>query len=198
MVTGITLIPEDVVITPSQGNVRAVRTGPKTIAFQDPDLVIQRTLPDGRVIQIRNLFISREPAIDRLKYDFDRNRIVDTFGTTVGTKHIGLPTAGRVVDYKTLTATWSPLTTDPRKYIPAANEEVVERVVFMNREGKLVTEHTSYGLGRKYDRSKTGWWWAGKAKEALGIEPGEKVTTKELQRAVVHREFVVKRLTPRS
>lgn len=197
MVVPVPTEPVDVVISPSKGRAHAVRTGPKTVAFQDPDMVIQRTLPDGRVITLRNLFINRESAINRLTYDFERNRVVDSVGVTVAAKHLGLPAVGRVAQYTTLDAKWIPLKVDPRKYIPAANEEIVERIVFIGRDGKLIREETSYSLGKKYDRSKRGGWFVDRAKKALGKEPEEKVTTPELKRAVVHRQFLIKRLTTR-
>ena len=197
MVVPVPTLPTDVVISPSQGRVRAVRTGPKTLAFQDPDMVLQRTQPDGKIITLRNLFINRETAINRLTYDFQRNRVVDSVGVSVAAKHIKLPLAGRVVQYGVLDAKWIPLDVDPRKYIPAANEEVLERITFVDRQGNLVIEYKSYGLGKKYDRSKGGGCFVDRAKKALGREPEDKVTTKELQRAVVQRQFVLKRLTPR-
>ena len=197
MVTGLTGQPFDVPITESKGRVRAVRTGPKTIAYQDPDYKVLRVYPDGTTRTLHNLFISREPAIDRLVFDFKSNKILDSFGNSVGLRHLGIPSVGRVTDYKVMTVKHMPMIGDPRRFIPASNQEIVERVVFVDKNGKLIVSRTSWGLGQKYDRSKRGGWWIDKAKKAAGLEPGEKATTRELKRAQIHREFVVKTLTPR-
>ncbi len=188
----------DVPISDSRGRVRAVRTGPKTYAYQDPDLKVLRVYQDGTTRTLSNLFISREPAIDRLAFDFQRNTVVDSFGNSVGLRHLGLPSSGRVTDYNIWTVKWMPLPTDPRRYIPGPNEEIVEKVIFVDRNGKLVVSYSSSGRGFKYDRSKTGGWWVDKAKKAAGLEPGEKATTRELKRAQIHREFVIKTIAPRS
>jgi len=159
---------------------------------------VLRVYPDGTTRTLSNLFISREPAVERLVFDFKKQAIVDSYGNTVGVRHLGLPSTGRVTDYAVWSAKWMPLTTDPRRYTPSPNQELVEKVIFIDRNGKLVTSYTSYGLGGKYDRAKQGGWWVDAAKKAAGFEPGEKATTRELRRAQVHREFVIKTLTPRS
>ena len=197
MVTGAPPQPFEVPLVESKGRVRAVRTGPRTIAYQDPDYRVLRVYPDGTTKTLTNLVIAREPAIDRLTFDYQSNTVVDSYGNSVGLRHLGIPSTGRVADYKVWSVKWMPMTTDPRRYIPGPNEEIVERVIFVDRDGKLIVSRTSWGRGQKYDRSKRGGWWVDKAKKAAGLEPGEKATTRELKRAQIHREFVIKTVVPR-
>jgi len=185
------------IINPSKGRVRSVQLGGGRIGFQDPDLVYQQMRPDGRIVTIRNVFISREPAIERLTFNFGTNRINDSLGQQVGVGNLGLPTTGRIAEYKIQTSTWMPLGVDPRRYRPAVNEEIIERVIFVDREGRLRVVRTSYGLGEKYDLSKYGGRWRSWASRALGLPEDERLTTEKLKKAQVSREFILKRTIPR-
>ncbi len=184
-------------IVPSEGRVRAVRVRPGLVQFQDPDEVIERTYADGRIVTIRNQFIAREQAIPRLHFDFQVNRIRDSFGRFVGVAHLKVPAMGRVVDFVELQARYRPLTIDPRRYDVRENEEIIERLVLLDREGNIVTRETSYGLGQKYDRARRGKWFFGVTRDRIGVETGKKVETRELEKAVLSREFIVKRIGPR-
>lgn len=192
-ITGITTE----VYTPSRGRSRVVKKAGRVVGYQDPDLVMKYTQPDGKVTWGRNLFVSREVAVERLTYNFKINRVQDSFGRSVGVANLGLPVTGRIAEYKTMDVTWKPLTTDPRRFKPTGNQEVVERTVFVDRNGNLRLVRTSYGRGKKYDKSKYGGRWRSAASRALGLDPGERVTTAELEKAVVKREFIVKELKPR-
>ena len=185
---------KDEAIVSSKGAVKAVYHRGKLIGYQDPDAVFRRTYPDGRVTTYRNPFIGREFAVDRLHYDFNQRGVFDSFGNRVGVANLAIPGAGRVTDYKTLQARWFKLTTDPRRFSPASNQEVIERVIFVDREGRLRLVRTSYGLGQRYDRSKYGGRWRSWASRALGLPDDARVGTQELQKAVLHKEFIVKTL----
>ena len=150
----------------------------RVVGFQDPDK--------------RSIFISRKDAIPRLRHSIERNRIEDSFGNEVGVGALGLPGRGIDVAFKAKMASYKPLPTDPRTYNPKPNQEIVERTTFITREGKLVTSETSYGLGEKYDPSKTGGRWRRAASKAVGAGEGKRLPTSDLQRAVAHREFIIK------
>jgi hypothetical protein len=196
------IIPEgqdfvDVTIRPSEGRVRAVRVRPGVVQYQDPDVAFRRTYRDGRVVTITNPFITRNNAIARLRFDFDRNRVLDSFDDVVGSRYLGIPSTGRVSERKVFDLRWDRLGTDPRRYDPRPNEEIVERLVLVDKNGNIYTRETSYGLGQKYDRSKRGGWYRAQTSRALGLEEGKRVETRDLQKAVIHREFIRKRLVPR-
>ncbi len=150
----------------------------KFVGFQDPDQA-------GR-------FISRKDALPRLRYSIEKNYVQDSFGNDVGVGALGLPGRGVDVAYKVKGATYRPIRTDPNDFTPKPNQELIERTVFITREGKLVTSETSHGLGEKYDPSKTGGRWRRAASKAVGAGEGQRLPTSDLQRAVAFREFVVK------
>lgn len=159
--------------------VRVVRDkSGRVVGFQDPDK--------------RNIFISRADAIPRLRYSVDRQRVEDSFKNEVGVGALGLPGRGVSVAFKTKQATYQPLPTDPTTYTPRPNQEIVERTVFIDRDGKLVSSETSYGLGKKYDPTKAGGRWRRAASKAVGAGEGQRLPTRDLKRAVAHSQFLVK------
>jgi len=187
---------KDRVIVPSKGRVKAVYSRGKIVGYQDPDIVFQRTYADGTIRPYRNPFIGREFAVDRLHYDYDQRGVFDSFGNRVGIANLGIPARGRVTDYKTLQVRWNKLTIDPRRFRPTGDQEIVERVIFIDREGRLRLVRTSYGRGKRYDRSKYGGRWRSWASRAMGLPDNARVTTQELQKAVLHKEFIIKEIKP--
>ena len=187
----------DVVVRPSEGRVRAVRPRPGVVQYQDPDVRFDRHYRDGRVVPITNPFMTQNNALARLRYDFDRNRALDSFGQEVGARFLGIPSSGRVSERRVFNLQWERLGVDPRRYTPRDNEEVIERLILVDRKGNIFSRETSYGLGEKYDRDRRGGWFRAQTSRALEAEEGKRLTTRELQRAVLHREVVVKRLVPR-
>lgn len=153
----------------------------RVVGFQDPDK--------------RSVFISRKDAISRLRINKDTRQVEDSFGNRVGIGALGLPGRGIELTYKTKSAAYKPLATDPRSYNPKPNEEIIERTTFATKGGKLITSETSYGLGEKYDPSKTGGRWRRDASKALGVSEGGRLPTRDLKRAVLHKEFIIKRIS---
>jgi len=153
----------------------------RVVGFQDPDK--------------RSVFITRADAVKRLRINKDTRQVEDSFGNRVGVGALGLPGRGVELVYKTKTAAYTPLGADPRTYNPKPNEEILERTTFATKEGKLVTSETSYGLGEKYDPSKTGGRWRRDASKALGVPEGGRLPTRDLQRAVLYKEYIVKRIS---
>lgn len=153
----------------------------KIVGFQDPDRGYK--------------FISRQDALPRLRYSVEKSRIEDSFGKEVGVGSLGLPGRGVSVGFKVKEATYRPLPTTPQDFQPRANQEVIERTVFITREGKLVSSETSYGLGEAYDPTKAGGRWRRSASQAVGAKEGERLPTSDLARAVAHQEFLVKEIS---
>lgn len=159
--------------------VRVVRDSEgKVIGFQDPDR--------------GNRFISRADAIRRLEYSVERGAILDSFGNPVGVGALHTPGSGYSVTYATKEATYTPIGVSPLEFRPNANQEVIERTVFVAQDGSLVATETSYGIGRPYDPHKFGGRWRRAASEALGLGANERLPTADLQRAVAWQEYQVK------
>ncbi len=190
----------DELIGESEGRVRAVRLGRGRWGFQDPDIVVRRTFSDGSTRIIRNVFIGRSDAISRLAFDFEGNRLVDSFGRNPSISSLKLPLRGESFTFQGgAVSEWKPLDVDPRRIRPDVNQEIVERVVFVNRDGSLTVRNYSYGRGERYDRSLTGTKWRADAARALGetSDPGEgkRRPTRELSAAMAAREFLIRTTT---
>lgn len=179
-------------IGPVTRRVRATHVRGQGVRFYDPDAVIN---PDGSIARRAGARISREEALGGLRFDFRRNRIVDSFGSIVGRSHLRLPGEGRVAEYFGRQATFRPLYGDPRFYRPQQGEEIIERVRFINRDGTISSVEISYGRGERYDRSRGQGKWTAAAKRASGWKPGDKVDYNALRETVLDREIMVKRWT---
>lgn len=157
--------------------VRRVWVGPGQARFQDAGT---------------GQFISTRAAVPCLTYDFERKRIVDAFHNVVGVANLRIGVSGiRIVRPRDV-VTYQRILFDPRHVRVGPNQEIVERIIWVRRDGWLRMTEWSYGLGERYDRSKTARAWGGAAREALGLERDQKATTRELRKAVVLREFQLK------
>ena len=153
----------------------------RVVGFQDPDRGMK--------------FISRQDALPRMRYSIERSRVEDSFGNEVGVGSLSLPGRGVTVGFKVKEAIYKPLPTRPQDFQPSASQEVIERTVFLDREGRLVSTETSYGLGEAYDPTKTGGRWRRSASDAVGAKAGERLPTSDLARAVVMQEFLLKEIS---
>lgn len=185
----------EVPIIRSKGRVKAIYKEGRFVGFQDPDIYIERTYADGTVTRYRNPFVGREAGITRIHYDFDANELRDSFGNAVGVAQLAFPKAGTDIAYIQRRVRWLPYTGDITRYIPKPNEEIVERVVFVRSDGEVRMVPTKYGMGKKYDPSKTGGRWRAAASRSLGLPEDVRATTAELQKAVLHKEYLIKRIS---
>lgn len=160
-----------------QGPVRFARDRLGRSFFTDPDT--------GRRI-------TSDDALRRVTYDFRSGRIRDSFGHYVGMAALRLPGSGRVVTLPNMDVIYSNLIRDPRIYRVAGNEELIERLVVVERNGRLRTVNISYGLGRNYDPARSGKRWAAELASSTGVKPGRPEAYRTYKEAVLDRTFIIK------
>lgn len=159
--------------------VRAVRDASgRVIGFQDPD--------QG------NRFITRDQALNRLRYDPSQEQILDSFGNPVGAGSLAFPERGFSVATRSRFVNYRAGGDDPMLIRIRTGEELVEQVTFVDRNGRVYTVEHSFGKGRSYDPTVKGGWFRQKASEALGLRENERIPTRDLERAVVRRDYIVK------
>jgi hypothetical protein len=170
-------------------------TTPEQTAEEQPGVRILRS-EDGVFYgfqdPVNGQFISRADALSRLTYSVEQGALQDSFGNTAGVGSVALPGRGVTVTYATAEAEYLPMQVDPTTFKPESNQEIVERVIFTDQDGNLVTLETSYGLGNDYNPHATGGRWRRGASQALGLDEGERLPTADLERAVIYKEFIVK------
>jgi len=151
---------------------------------------------DGNFVGFRDpatgQFMSRAEAVPRLRYNVERGELEDSFGEFAGVGSIRMPERGVEVGYVLKVAAYKPLDTSPLNFRPAPNQELVEHIVFVDAEGKLITLETSFGLGKRYEPNLYGGRWRQAASEALGVADSKRLPTKDLERAVVQKYYSVK------
>ncbi len=140
-------------------------------------------------------FISRSEAIPYLQLDAERGVVVDSVGNTAGIGAVTYPRSGVEVQFVQRRARYMPTDQMPDRIRPGANQEIIERQVLVGADGKLVEIETSYGLGQRYDPSKRGGWWRQKASQALGLAEGQRLATRDLEKVIVSRQFLIKTTT---
>jgi len=120
------------------GQVRVVYN-PKTgkYLFQDPEM--------------GNIFIKRDEAVKRLRYNAEQGQLVDSFGNAVGVGSLGLPAAGYEFEFKYKTASYTPLTTPPQDFQPAPGTTLQLRLVIIDPDGNVHVVYKSFGENQKWD-----------------------------------------------
>jgi hypothetical protein len=188
----------DETLIPSQG--RSVWTTEVTGVgrFVDPDEVIRRWLPDGTYQTIMYPELNALQAVPGLHFDFDSSRIRDSFGRFVGVGSIQFPEEGvfftglRGAQIQTL-----PFSARPEAFESSPSVELVERVIFVNRDGTLRVQDWSFGRGRGYDPAHHGGGFLREGMAAAGVrrEYGERLTAAEyaeVKASVLSVEYVVR------
>lgn len=147
--------------------------------FKDPDA------PDSG-------FLRRDEAISRLRHDPVTGNLYDSAGHRIlpfdirfELRPVTLSFANAEVEYKKLRISID-------SYVPAGNEEILERVVVRRQDGTLETFYISHGLGSKAENDKAARKWGAKLRDAAGLKEGEKVPTDYLQKFVVSNEYLIK------
>lgn len=136
--------------------------------------------------------ISSDDALRRVTFNFEEGRIRDSFGRFVGVAALRLPGSGRIVTLPNMDVVYSNLLRDPRIYRVAGNEELIERLVVVDRNGRMRTVNISYGLGRNYDPSRSGKRWAAELASSTGVKPGTPEAYRSYKEAMLDRSFIIK------
>jgi hypothetical protein len=139
-----------------------------------------------------NRFISRSEALNRVQYNPEVGQIQDSFGNEVGVGAFRLPLRGISIETENTVQVYNRITVDPGEFPVAPNQQLIERVTVMNKDGTLSTFEVSYGAGQAYDPTKGGGKWRYETSQALGLGEGDRATSSELRAAVRYREFVVR------
>jgi hypothetical protein len=156
--------------------VRVVRSDDGYIyGFQDPGT--------GR-------FISRAEAATRLSYDSQSQQIQDSFGNEVGIGALARPKSAQVQELVNVTITSTPLEVDPAHYKPAPNENVTEVLTIRTADGEIKQVMLSGAMGEEYDPTKTAKAWGAALRDAAGLQPGEQVSTSDLEDFIISSEFI--------
>jgi hypothetical protein len=188
-------------IRPSQGRVVATEVSPGRYYFEDPDVVTEIVSATGESEIITGASLRQEEGIARLRYDFEAKSLVDSFGNAVSQSVLRFPEEGRSVLYRNRERVYTKLDVLPQRYHVADDEELVERITYLRPDGTIVTQDLSYGRGRPFRHYTTGkkWWQAGAS--ALGIEEGteesRRLTTRDIERAILRTDYILIRNIPR-
>lgn len=156
---------------------------------------------EGRFIGFRDpvtgRFVSKKDALPSLRMNIDRGIIQDSFGNRVDPGSLGIPKRGIVHDFGTGEFRYRPGPLDPTKIDPRSDQDIIERLTLHDQKGNLYTVEASSGLGNKYRPEFTGGWFRAKTAEALGLPEDARLPTKDLKKAVVHREIIIRTIRAR-
>jgi len=165
--------------------------------FVDPDEVIRRWLPDGTYQTIAYPELNSLEAIPGLRYDFDSARIRDSFGRFVGVGSLSFPEEGvQFTGLRGAVMQSLPFSARPETFMSSPSVELIERVIFVNRDGTLRDQEWSWGRGREYDPSHHSGGFMAEGMAAAGVRrTGARLTDEEYKKvlgAVLHREYTVR------
>lgn len=89
-----------------------------------------------------------------------------------------------------------PFSARPEAFVSSPSVELIERVIFVNRDGTLRVQEWSWGRGRDYDPSHHGGGFLREGMAAAGVRrEGARLTKAEyaqVQAAVISREYTVR------
>jgi hypothetical protein len=137
-------------------------------------------------------FISREAASERLRYNPESGKLVDSLRKEVGVGALVTPESGITIKYTNADVTYKYLTTVPENYSPKTGQELIQRMIMVWSDGSIHHVEFSYGSGKGYDPSLYGGRWRLMASAALGLDENERLSTEELSKAVIMSEWQVK------
>lgn len=187
-------MPIQEIVVPSQGRVRAVLIRRGQYRFQDPDEVV-RIIDEGRTRLSRNRFITTDEAFSRVRFNFDKGKIVDSEGRAVGVASFRLSSAGSTILRKNVSQHYRRADEAASRLRPRPNEEIVEEFTLVGRDGKLYKNTISHGLGNRYESNRQGGRWRAITSRALGLPSGDRTSTAALKEAVAYRDIQIKRTT---
>jgi hypothetical protein len=150
----------------------------KLVGYQDPDN--------------NNRFILRTDAIKRLFYDSEKMYLTDSFGRSIMDADLRMVFRGERINFIERAAIYTPMMESPSRFRPASNQEVIERVLVVDKNGRVIEFDTSFGLGVRYNQYRYGGRWRQKISEALGLPENARIPSSDLKRAVYSVEYLVK------
>jgi len=187
----------DETITESEGRAVWERLPEGGGQWRDPDAAYRRWYPDGSSELIEHPILRSVDAVERLGYDFNVQRIRDSYGRFVGTGALVFPEEG--VLFTGLRGTemfTTPFTLRPEAYEATPGTELIERVVFINRDGSLRLQESILRLGNDYDPSHHSGGFIREGMAAAGVRrEGPRLTAEQYKKvlgAVIHREYLVR------
>jgi len=137
--------------------------------------------------------LTRNEAIGRMKYNFSTGEIEDSMGNSLKIGEIALKRGHETSDLINARQVTSPMNRNPYTYKTARNEELIERLIVVGKNGEISKIDISYGSGKSYDPNRLGGTWRAKVANAVGLEKGERLPTADLERMVVSKQIVVRR-----
>jgi hypothetical protein len=177
------MFPEEE-LTEREGRVRAVYTAKlRLIGFQDPDM--------------GNIFIRRDEAVGRLRYDPELGQVVDSFGNPVDVGGMAFPAAGSSFEFKYKTAEYLPLTVNPEDFQAAPGTTLQLRLVIVDGEGNIHVLYKSFGENRSYDPDIEQQMIGEAVSEAV---PGQKVVninTPPMEGIEIRKDYTVMKVSTR-
>lgn len=187
----------DETITPSEGRAVWVREAEGRGVFRDPDAVYRRWFPDGSSQLVERPLLRSLEAAERLGWDFGVQRLRDSLGRFVGVGALTFPEEG--VWFTGLRGAQNitvPYALRPEAFQASSNAELIERVIFVNRDGTLRVQEWSFGRGQEYDPTHHGGGFLREGMAAAGIRrEGSRLTAAEyakVKAAVISVEWVVR------
>lgn len=133
-------------------------------------------------------------GITRLEFDTEQNKFVDSRGKGVGAGAFRtLPILERR-ELENAIVNWRKLRGNPYTYRPAPNEQITERLVIQGRDGKIKVVEISHGRGKKFSvdaGSPQARKFGSAIREAAGVGTERKVNSGDLDKIILHREYLV-------
>jgi len=137
--------------------------------------------------------LTKSEAIRRMTFDEKRGVMTDSFGATFYEGEARLIRNKETPGLLNVRQVSAPLNKVLSRYKPAPNEEIIERLVVAGSGGKVHKIDISYGQGEEWTKTGQSKAWYGKMREALDLPEGERMSTDDLHKAILSRQYVVRR-----
>ena len=165
--------------------------GLRVIISRDANGIIRRYGdPDTGTVLRKN------DALLRLRIDVERGQIVDSFGNSITVRELQVLRTGETFrstnPFVNVTQTTAATSIPVDQIRPGRNQEIIERLIISGKDGQVHKIDISYGAGKRYDPHAKGSAWRTKVSGAVGAGAGERLSTGDLERAVISKTFVIR------
>lgn len=137
--------------------------------------------------------LTRNEGIRRMSFNQTTGQVEDSLGNQIRLGELSLRAMHETEGLINVRQTTSPLKTNPWTYATKKNEEIIERLIVIGKDGKINKIDISHGQGKMYDPSAKGKVWRADISNALGLDKDDRLTTDDLEKMVVHKQIVVRR-----